>query len=407
MRILVQLKCLPSQMVRLMLGSFLAQCIQIGAFPVLLSKHLIELKVEPNQIGYFGSISWVSVLLLGPLVPRIIKWLGSNGAIMLSVALGLFSLVCLLASQSLWAFFFSACSMGASLIIRWIVCDILVIEFAPEPMVGRSIGIHEALMGLGIAFGPLVLAFSTLAQAEVFAFAIMFSSGALLSFLRSPLGDKPTQSAQSTPAGKTTGAFLAVFLAMPLSFIAFFSAFGGGFVESATTSLLPLGLNPQKFDFSTAVLFISLFGIGGTLLQPLIGWLADLRGFYIAQTACVLFIATISCIITLLDPSIFWMTALVFVLGGAAGGLNTLAVMQLGKTLSASLVPFGMTGIAMTYTVGSIIGPSFAGTAIDRYHYNGLFLGLISVSVVLFLVLNVLNLKFAKEKSKNANLHGS
>jgi MFS family permease len=400
MGILVQLKSLPSQMVRLMLGSFLAQCIQIGAFPVLLSKHLIELKVEPNQIGYFGSISWVSVLLLGPLVPKIIKSLGSNCAIVLSVALGVFSLVCMMASQSLWAFFLAASAMGASLIIRWIVCDILVIEFAPEPMVGRNIGVHEALMGLGIAFGPLVLAFSTLAQAEAFAFAMIFLSGALLFLLKNPLENNPTQNAQSTPNEKPTGSFLTVFAALPLSFIAFFSAFGGGFVESATTSLLPLGLNPQQFDFSTAVLFISLFGVGGTLLQPLIGWLADLRGFFIAQTICVLFIASIGCTIVLLDPSIFWMTALVFVLGGAAGGLNTLAVIQLGKTLSSTLIPFAMTAVAMMYTTGSIIGPTVAGTAIDIYQYKGLFIVFVLISVIILVSLCIMNTKYSKIKSK-------
>lgn len=383
-------------MIRLMLGSFLAQCIQIGAFPVMLSKHLIELKVEPNHIGYFSSISWVSVLILGPLVPKIIKSLGSNGAIMLSVALSLISLTCLIVSQNLLALFFAATLMGASLITRWIVCDILVIEFAPAPMVGRSIGIHEALMGLGIACGPLLLAFSTLKQAGAFAFAITAASGMLLFLLKNPLENNVNPNAQSVADEKSIRTAIAIFVAFPLSFIAFFSAFCGGFVESATTSLLPLGLNPQQFDFSTAVLFISLFGIGGTVLQPLIGWLADSRGFYLAQTFCILSIATISCIIVLLNPSIFWMTALVFTLGGAAGGLNTLAVIQLGKTLSSDLIPLAMTGVAMTYTTGSIIGPTVAGTAIDIYHYNGLFLTFISISIIIIFALNVLNTTYSK-----------
>lgn len=286
--------------------------------------------------------------------------------------------------------------MGASLIIRWIVCDILVIEFAPAPMVGRSIGIHEALMGLGIACGPLLLAFSTLKQAEAFAFAMIAASGMLLFLLKNPLENNSNPNAQSVTDEHSIGTVIAIFVAFPLSFIAFFSAFCGGFVESATTSLLPLGLNPQQFDFSTAVLFISLFGVGGTVLQPLIGWLANSRGFYLAQTFCIFFIASISCIIVFFNPSIFWMAALVFTLGGAAGGLNTLAVIQLGKTLSSNLIPFAMTGVAMTYTIGSIVGPSVAGTAIDIYHYNGLFLAFIGISIIIMIALNILNTKYSK-----------
>ena len=72
-------------------------------------------------------------------------------------------------------------------------------------------------------------------------------------------------------------------------------------------------------------------------------------------------------------PGIFAvMIVALFILGGAAGGLNTLAVIEAGQTLDKSKVPAAMTAIAMLYTLGSIVGPITSGAVLDILAHNGM-----------------------------------
>ena len=47
--------------------------------------------------------------------------------------------------------------LGIGLILRWIACDTWIVAVAKKDERGRAIGVHETLMGLGIAVGPLLL----------------------------------------------------------------------------------------------------------------------------------------------------------------------------------------------------------------------------------------------------------
>ena len=54
-------------------GSLLFQTVQIGAYPILISQILTNKSVDSAIIGIFVAMSWVPVLLVGPLVPRFIR----------------------------------------------------------------------------------------------------------------------------------------------------------------------------------------------------------------------------------------------------------------------------------------------------------------------------------------------
>ena len=55
------------------------------------------------------------------------------------------------------AFFILNLLAGLGLIVRWVTCDTWIVTIAPVEARGRAIGMHETLMGLGIALGPLLL----------------------------------------------------------------------------------------------------------------------------------------------------------------------------------------------------------------------------------------------------------
>lgn len=63
--------------------------------------------------------------------------------------------------------------------------------------------------------------------------------------------------------------------------------------------------------------------------------------------------------------------AILFVWGGAAGGLNTLAVIEAGATLPAARSGAGMALIASSYTFGGVAVPVASGTTMHLWHGHG------------------------------------
>ncbi len=107
-------------------------------------------------IGIFVAISWVPVLLVGPLVPRIIRNFGYGFTNFAAFVLTAACFASLLVFDNPIALIFSATCIGIGLIVRWISCDALIVQLSEPATRGRTIGLHEALMGLGIGLGPLM-----------------------------------------------------------------------------------------------------------------------------------------------------------------------------------------------------------------------------------------------------------
>jgi hypothetical protein len=61
-----------------------------------------------------------------------------------------------------------------------------------------------------------------------------------------------------------------------------------------------------------------------------------------------------------------------FLWGGAAGGLNTLAVIEVGHRITGSGLSTGLLAVALAYTVGSTIGPVLTGWATSWLPGRGL-----------------------------------
>jgi MFS family permease len=106
---------------------------------------------------------------------------------------------------------------------------------------------------------------------------------------------------------------------------------------------------------------LGVFTVGGTVLQMPIGYMADALGYRAAQliTAAVIVISAASFI--LLGHHFVPLLLTLFALGGAAGAMNTLAVIEAGSSVAANLISAAASRVALAYTVGSIIGPPTVG----------------------------------------------
>jgi MFS family permease len=231
-------------------------------------------------------------------------------------------------------------------------------------------------MGLGIAIGPLLIVlFGVGSPAPYYACAaIVLVSGCLALTL------KGHDSQPQTPTEKHHGK---LFRVIP---VALCGAFIAGFSETSSVSFLAVYSLSAGYLLTSATLLISVFGIGGTVLQLPIGWMADRSSYKTGQLVCCLILLMGTVAIPFSQPFPWLATFVVFLWGGAIGGMNTLAVIEAGDRVAGHQVSTAMTAIAMFYTVGSVLGPIVTGATVSYVSPHGLMMS-IGLVGVLFVVL--------------------
>ncbi len=366
-------------LVKINMLSALSQIVQIGTITPLISLSLEQQGVDPAKIGVIVSASWIAILILYKIVPRLLSYLGLVKTNMLSAAVTIVALIGMTLTSNLIAIFMLNFMLGVGLILRWIACDTWIVSVATHSERGRAIGIHETLMGLGIAVGPLLLVvFGVGSAMPYYACAILvFISGCLAMSLS--IHDSKPETPQEKKHTK-------LFSVIP---IALCGALIAGFSETSTISFLGGYSLAAGYLITTATLMISVFGVGGTILQIPIGWMADKSSYKIGQIVCgaILLLGTVA---IPFSQSMPWLaTIIIFLWGGAIGGMNTLAVIEAGHRVAEHQVSTAMTAIAMFYTVGSVIGPIATGATISYVNSHGLMMS-VGVVGLLFVVLLVL-----------------
>ena len=352
--------------------SVLSQIVQIGTVTPLLSLSLEQQGVEPARIGVVVSASWLAILLLYTWVPRLLAHLGLVKTNLLSAALTVAALIGMTFTTHLALIFALNFVLGIGLILRWIACDTWIVTVASKDQRGRAIGIHETLMGLGIAVGPLLLVvFGVDSAAPYYACAVIVVISAALALT---LTDHDTQ--PQAPTEKRHGK---VFSVIPTALC---GAFIAGYAETSSVSFLAGYSLAAGYLLTAATLLISVFGAGGTVLQLPIGWMADRSSYRAGQLACGLVLLAGTLAIPLSQPFPWLATVVVFLWGGAIGGMNTLAVIEAGDRVGEQQVSTAMTAVAMFYTLGSVIGPVVTGGMVSFFGGEGLMVSVGGVGVL-------------------------
>ena len=320
--------------------------------------------VDATTIGLIVSAPWIAILLVYKFVPLLLKHTGLYSANLISIFISATAITAMAYTNNLYILFALNFVVGVGLILRWIACDTWIVAIANQAERGRAIGIHETLMGFGIALGPLLLSVTGIQGSLPF-----FCSAAVIAVALIPLLTLRQENHHpGVPKNKND---FGIFLYMPTALL---GAFIAGFVETSAISFLPLYALGTGYAVVAATLIAFCFGAGGTILQLPLGWLADRISHRRARyfTVSVVFLGAL---VIPYAMSTLWFTWLaVFLWGGAVGGMNTLAVIEAGQRIPAHKITLAMTAIDMCYTMGSILGPIATGATIKYISPHGLFL---------------------------------
>lgn len=351
-----------------MIAAFVATFIELSGYFMLLpllTLSLAQRGLGAAQVGAFGALVWVGVLLATPLAGAIAQRHGSrrtfiaSGALPLAAALGF----AVTESFALWCGLILAAGFGSG--VRWVVAEAMVVQLASPARRGRVVGLFQTMIGSTFVIGPALLGVSGVEGAAPFvASAALLAVGLAVAFAVPEVAPPAAGAARGAPVWQIMRSAPALFVAGAVA----------GFFESGLNGVLPLiGLHLGGTPQASALL-VSVCGAGATLLTWPIGELADRldHGRMLRAAApCLLLSAAALPFVQAIGP-LLWL--LVFVWGAAGAVIYTLVLLDTGRRLTGAALVNGAAVLVMSYTLGGAIAPAAGGLAFGAGALNGLAL---------------------------------
>ena len=247
--------------------------------------------------------------------------------------------------------------LGASAAILWSASEAVINEMAQDSWRGRIIGLYGAAGAAGFALGPLILILTGSEGIRPFAVTatLILLAGLPLFWLKGR-----NHYADQGPPPKMWKIFRLApeimllnftYAAAVEAFLAFFPLFG-----------LQVGLSEVR-----SLSLLTVFGVGGVLLQMPLGWLADHVDRRRMLLACV-FLTVLGC---MLLPALITIKAIApafaFGLGGIEGMIYAMGVILLGQRFRGVELATASVVFTTMWGAGTMIGPAAVGLGMDLF----------------------------------------
>lgn len=328
----------------------------------LLSLILDAQGVSKTLIGLSILVQASAGVVLAPVMPRIIIRVGAARVMRYATLVAAAAIAALGLVQDIYAWLPIRFLLGGAAAILWSASETMINEYAQDQWRGRIIGAYSAAGAAGFALGPLVLIVTGTSGFVPFGVtAVLISSACLpLLWIRDP-------AANSTPTEHTR--LWRIFTLAPHimllnftyaaaieAFLAFFPLLG-----------LHIGLGEAR-----SLSLLTVFALGGVVLQLPLGWLAD----HMPRRTLLLLCIVLTTIGFWFLPRFVGLEVLgpayTFILGGIEGMIYALGIILLGQQFrgaelaAASVLFTGMWG------AGMMVGPAVVGVGLDLFGYAAL-----------------------------------
>ncbi len=366
--------------VALNVSSTLAQIGQFGIGFVVLPLWLAQHGLNAAQLGAFASAEWLGMLLGLAAGPRLNSRFGYRAVIAIGLLVTILGLAVIPnSSGTIW--FPAAACIGLGMGMRWIGLEPWLYRILPSNARGRLVGFHETLMGIAPIIAPVLTKWVGISGNAPFELGIAFTSCALLPLLIARFTPEvsPELPAEFTlEQSRTRNEILALGVIVGVT---------AGITEASFSGLFPIFGAGRSLNVDQMQILLVLFGLGGLLLQYLVGWLADHRGLRFAILICAtvtLFIAALA----LLPLGFTGLAILIFVLGGTITSYLTLAIIA-SVTAGGGDLSVNIRRVSMAYTTSSVFGPLLAGAVMQSLSSEALIwqIGVLAAALSGYLLL--------------------
>lgn len=332
--------------------SIFSQIGQFGIGFVVLPLWLAQHGLNATELGLLASAEWLGMLVGLAIAPRLNARFGHRAVISIGLLVTILALAAIpTIGRIIWlpAVTFLGVGMG----LRWIGLEPWLYRIAPSNARGRLVGFHETLIGIAPILAPVLTKWVGIMGSGPLVLGMVFTALAFLplAFAR-PISKGATESVAHPNRDKAWVRNNILALGVATAVI-------GGFTEAAFSGLFPIFGAGRDLSPDHMVTLLSFFGLGGLLLQYLMGWLADHRGLAFAVLVNA-GITVLMAVLTSLPLGFNGLAFTFFALGGTITAYLTLAIVASTKAGHGDL-SVNVRLISMAYTASSIFGPFSAG----------------------------------------------
>lgn len=321
-------------------------------------------------IGLNASLAGAGILVVGPFLPRLIRYFGLRRLVAGLFLLSLLSFGALIVVDHLLVWFLARLVMGACFAALWTTTEIWLNGVVDDAHRGRIIGASGTLYAGAQFLGPLALsATGVTGHLPLIAAMVPLAMGVVVAMsIASP---KRVDNEETTHLGPADMK-LALKLVGPIVAAAFFA----GVAEVSMQSLLPLFGLANGLDDAGAARMVALLSLGEAVIVALLGFMADRFGrgntLRLAGVGALAVMVMLPLLVN--SPDLIGLT--LFLAGGVISGIYTLGVIQIGQDFRGHQLAVVSTAFAMAYAAGAVVGSTPFGLAIDLFGPNALPYGL-------------------------------
>lgn len=362
-------------------------CISVVAMALTLTQPLLALLLERRGasgtgIGLNSAMSAIAILITPLTAPKLLRRLGVPLFMGLCLLLSAACLISMKLWPNYWWWSVARFFIGAAVAGLFVGSEFWIVASASPRIRGRIVAIYAVALSIGYALGPLILT-----AVGVDGWAPFLTAVALTAMAGAPL----IAAWRDAPVIETSehSGVLRFFVTDPS---VLFAVVLFGLVEFGVMALVPVwGVRLGMLE-ATAITLTAALAIGNVALQPPLGWAADRF-----PARPLLLLAALACLAAaVLLPfasGSFWsLYPLMFLWGGLAAGLYTIALTAIGGRYEGGDLADANAAIASAYGLGALVGPLSVGAAMDAAGPHGLSLAL-GLSAGLYCLLVLLRLR--------------
>ena len=337
----------------------------------LLSLILERHGADETTIGINVTAQYLTVFVAAPFVTPLLRRFGPASMIFWSLlaSVGVFLALPVYIDAYVW--FALRMILGIALSFLWIAGEAWVCHVAERRSLGRTVAVYAAVISVGFAFGPALLAWIGTEGWTPFLVcaALMASAAVPMAWLRrgSPrLEGRPTAS-------------LFRFVALAPVMMTVYLVFSGA--DAVMLTFLPIYGTGAGLAEWQAISLLSVLALGVVVSQPPIGWLADHMSGMLLMFIMVVLMAVCSAALPITIAHTPWNVVVMLGFGAAMGGVYTVSLAMMGRRFSGPDLGRAATVRSILFCVGALIAPPISGVAIAWYGPNGLPISLTALLV--------------------------
>ncbi len=334
----------------------------LGLSYPLLALILENLGTPKALIGLNAAMTPLGIIVSSPAIPRMARYLGSWGLAMLCLLTTLLFFVLIGATRQIEFWFILRFLLGVCINGTFIVSETWINQLSHSTTRGRIMGIYATVMSLGFCVGPFILPLTGFDGWPPFIVGIVcfVAAGLIMLPLRSRLPEFEKAAHGS------------VYRFMTLAPTLLLAVLSAAYFDQVVLSFLPLYALYYGFPQATASFALGILIVGNVFLQFPLGWLADRTSRRTVMLVCTIITLAGCALLPLAIRSIWLLWPLLFIWGGAAFGVYTVALAGLGDRYSGAMLLTGSSAFGLMWGVGGIIGPVSAGGVMQLFGPAGL-----------------------------------